>query len=623
MSKITEPKTTGVPSVEIRTVASEASVTPVSPLEPTPLDSRAILQPPRGPDGKPYVLEDTGSTWRPIETQPKYSIDDINNLTNNGLDTEKVIDYGLDALIAEKTGAPVGIEPSIPSLLDPNTELTVPGAFTRDTKLMGQQLWKYPITLYNHRMEPYELPARAVVQLCIEDDLLSWPLRGYVIIDNRSEGFERSLDINSAHFFRTDARDEIHIKLWPEVEQGVLPDKIWKIDLQAVIYDIEDLPHTDLASKLKKVYFWDKKFQYLLEKNIQWSTSTGKRYVSAPCPAPISQATDYDRSMFTGEAIASILAEAGYESYIDLTRWDWGKTKILFTAKADQTIWDCIQYILDLHLSVENNDNCLLEWDRGDKVWTLLPVWKIFEQSTKNRYEPGDLQIEHMFIEEPVGDSLEDIVPNKAPLDLDVSYVRDIKSDDFNRITNYRFSQTSGLDNAKAFLTTPVYSHWHKKKQFDTDAKENEISYVKNMYFAKNYVERLFSADKYPVMSMNRTKTEQKTVEPLFSPVSTIEPVNDRRTRSTQGRGKILYTGLFLNQNLSIRVIGSTHRLAGTFIGVDRVRTSSDTLYDYQLCGQYFVTNVKHIIQHQKYVNDIVMVKVHAHKSLPVNEGVE
>jgi hypothetical protein len=228
-----------------------------------------------------------------------------------------------------------------------------------------------------------------------------------------------------------------------------------------------------------------------------------------------------------------------------------------------------------------------------------------------------------MFFEEGMADGNVAISPPKAPLDLGSSTEIDIKADTFNKICNYRFSQTSGLDNAKAFLTKPVYSHWHKKKQFDVDVKENEIKTVKEQYFQKNYVEYVLSKGKYPVMTMNKTKEDQKSIDPQFSPISTLDPKNDRYVRSLDGRGKILYAGLFLNQSLAIRVVGSTHRLTGSFIGVDRTKTSSDNIYDYQLCGQYLVTNVKHIIQQQKYVNDITMIKVHAYDELPVNEGVE
>jgi hypothetical protein len=633
-SKITAIASSNATGISVKTETSQinaANATPLAPLSAPIRSTSVIVAAPKGPDGIPLILNQAGSAWIAQSNVSPYSDDLINTVTNNGTNTSEVLHNGLDNTInthlqTQTKSNLATLNP--PQVLNPQTGLgaasnieSMPGVFTADTKLLGQQLWKYNVVLFNHQQR-YTVPTRAVKVLCIEDDLLSWPLRGYVIVDSRMEGFERSQDFNMFYYLRSDARDEILVEVQPIVQKGSLPDKIWKIELEAVIYDVEDLPHADLSLKAKKLYFWDKKFQNMLEKNIQWSTSTGKRYTSPECPKPKAHASDMERSMFTGEAIASLLFEAGYESFIDFSKWNWGKSKIQFTAKADWTIWDCIQYILNQQISDDGKyDICILQWNRGDKKWNLQPVWNFFEKAGIG--SPKELQIEHMFFEENVTETTPSVSPTKAPMDMGVSYEKDIKSADYNKITNYRFSQTSGLDNSKAFLTRPVYSHWHKNKQFDVDAKENEIKYVKEKYFKKNYVEYVLSPGKYPVMTMNKTKEFQKSIDPQFSPISTLDPKNDRYARSLDGRGKILYAGLFLNQNMVIRMNGSTHRLAGTFIGVDRAKTSSDTTYDYQVCGQYLVTNVKHIIQQQKYVNDITMVKVHAYEALPVNEGVE
>ncbi|MDD4110020.1 MAG: hypothetical protein PHS54_00540 [Clostridia bacterium] len=639
-SKITTPNSSNLIGLNIKSEVNQINsnnATPLSPINAPIKNTSSILTPPKGPDGNDLILNDTGTAWIVPAKKATYTEEQINNVTNNGVNTSDVLHRGLDAVISEQSNIPNNSLENFspPQILNPpttnissggSTSDSTPNIFTADTKLIGQQLWKYKVVLFNHSQKEYEVPTRAIKILCVEDDLLSWPLRGYIIVDNRMEAFERAQDFNQFYYLRSDARDEILVEMQPIVEKGVLPDKIWKIELEGVIYDVEDLAHSDMTLKAKKLYFWDKKFQNLLEKNTQWCTSTGKRYTSytgnPPCPKPIAHATDLERSMYTGEALASLLYEAGYEKYIDFDKWNWGKSKIQFTAKADWTIWECMQYILSQQISDDGKyDICILDWNRGDKKFNLTPVWKFFEKAGVS--EPKELQIEHMFFEENVSEDIEVITPSKAPLDLNVSFTKDIKADEFNKIRNYRFSQTSGLDNSKAFISRPVYSHWHKKKQFDVDAKENEIKNVKEKYFKKNYVEYVLSPGKYPVMAMNKTKTEQKSIDPQFSPISTLDPKNDRYVRSLDGRGKILYAGLFLNQNLVIRMTGSTHRLAGTFIGVDRAKTTSETIYDYQICGQYLVTNVKHIIQQQKFVNDITMVKVHAYDKLPVNEGIE
>jgi hypothetical protein len=628
-----------------------------------------ITSPPRAPDGSRQTRGGgLGNVYRPVQTAPRYSAELINQITNNGLDTSSILNNGLNAAIQDAinqssgTTSAGGLTPQSQALLagggaagptagnvnNPPVTLNpeasggggggggfglaaagppVPPAIaaTDNVKLIGQQLWEYPIKLFNHTRE-FDIPAHAVIQLCIEDDFLSWPLRGYVIVDSKMEGFERNKDPDACYLIRSDARDEIKVDLRPVIEKGELPDELWRIELEGVVYDVEDIYVANMTGKLKKLYFWDKKFQYLLERNLQWSTATGKRYTqytnNPPCPKPVAHATDLQRSMFTGEAIASLLCEAGYEKYIDFDKWDFGKGRINFVAKADWSVWDCIQYILEQQISSDGtNDICILQWNRGDKKWNMLPMWRLFDLAGNSA--PKELQVEHMFIEENVGEADPILSPYKAPYSNDESVLIDVKSDDYNRIKTYKFSQTSGLDNSKAFLSKPVYSHWHRKKQFDTDAKENEIAYVKEEYFKKNYVEKLLSPGKYPVMTMNQSKELQKSIDPQFSVISTIEPENDRVIRSLDGRGKILYAGLFLNQNMMITQPGSTHRNAGTFIGVDRTSTDSDTLFDWQLCGQYFVTHVVHKIQHQKYNNDITMIKVHAYDDLQINEDIE
>jgi len=505
------------------------------------------------------------------------------------------------------------------------TDPTVNISVTNAAKMIGQQLWNIKVTFRNHIQE-YDLATHAIKLLEIDESDDTWPLRGSIVVDNRLEGFERST-IGDEYFYhvRGDARDEIDIEIWPTLD-GDYPDEIWKIDFKGVIYDVEDLPHEDMTTKVKKFYFWDKRFEMMNEKVPEWSTATGERrsWFKAPdTPTlPIAHASDEERSMYTGDAIASLLIEAGYEDLIDQDKWDRGSSRILFNAKSGMTIHECIKYIESKHICENTYDiSAGLHFLRGEQKFTLRSYGKLFELAGRGSDTPGELQREHLFFEEYGQDgSPASTSPYKAPYLTSKSTTNDIKMGEYNTILSYRFSQTAGLDNAKAFLTRPVYSHYHKGKQFQVDIQENEISNVKE-YFKKHYVEKLLGND-YPVMTLNRTKTEEMSIEPCFSPSSTLDPVEDRLSRGAEGRAKTLYAGIFLNQTLTARLQGSTHRIAGTFIAVDRLTEESDTNYDYQLCGQYYVAKVKHILRHQKYINEVVLVKVHAYDELKNNEDV-
>jgi len=497
----------------------------------------------------------------------------------------------------------------------------------------NEQAYKLSFIFDNSQQEKYNLNPQYVVQWCLETDLLTWPLRGYVIVRSQWEAFEKSETPDWFYHIRSDSRDKLTIKLEvkPIPLQGV-PDtdpEIWDFEVNAVIYDVEDLSTPNKELKMKKLYFWDEKFQFLQEKRIQWCTATGKRYKSPQPKDPIAHASDIDKSMLTGEAVWSLLVEAGYEEYIDITKWNWGKSKINYTTKSNWSIWENIQYILKHHISDINDDICILQWNRGRKKWTLMPFNEIFVQA--GHASPGPLQREHLIFEDGVselGDKetrRQDVKPSpwKAPWIDDPTWDIDIKSVNNSTILSYRFSQTSGLDSSTAWNTKPVYSHWHTKKQFDVDVRENEIAQIRDNHIKPQYIEdKLLYEEIYPVMTLNQTRMTEYNIDPQFSPVVTLGYENDRPIRSLYGKGKVLYSAIFLNQCMTVRLLGASYRTAGTFTGVDRTYESSDTDFDYQLCGQYLVTNVKHIFQLNRYVTDLTMVKIHAYKTLQDNEDI-
>jgi Na+-transporting NADH:ubiquinone oxidoreductase subunit NqrF len=84
----------------------------------------------------------------------------------------------------------------------------------------------------------------------------------------------------------------------------------------------------------------------------------------------------------------------------------------------------------------------------------------------------------------------------------------------------------------------------------------------------------------------------------------------------------MLYASLFLNGCLFYQMEGATIRRAGRFVGIDR-ETYTDNTLDYKLCGQWFVTAVKHNFFRNVYVNQITAVKNYAHTSLKLKTDVD
>lgn len=510
-----------------------------------------------------------------------------------------------------------------------NTPINATGAGT--TKLAGTQMWDIKVEINNHINPPYVFPTAAILQLAFEEDLMSWPYKGYLVYKNPFEGLERSFQNNGAgeelYLYRMDGRDEITFSVKPlfddENEAAQFSEKIWNINANFVIYDTEDPPASNVANKAKKIFFWDKRYQLMLEKNIQWSTATAKENKEIKKAKSISQGTDDQRRMFTGDAIKSLLTAVGFGEYIDEENWSRGATKVFYTSSNTSTVADDLKWLLHNHID-ESGDICIFKVDRGTGLWQLVPVQSFFKKAGKTPEAPGELQIEHLFLEDEFGDprgSIETVqpatTPLRAPILSEPSFEKDIKLNEYNKIHTYEFVDMAGLDNAKALVSSPVQRYSPIYKQFNIDVVNNEINNVKE-FFKKKYTQELLPGPQgYPLFTLNQTKIKQHTLVPLLD-------VSCGRNffESYSGRSRILFASLFLNECISVRLLGSTHRIAGTFIGIDNL-TGSQSKWDDKVCGQWFVVNVKHIFYHNQYVTDLTAVKVNAYSNLNIKEDVD
>lgn len=493
-------------------------------------------------------------------------------------------------------------------------------------KLTQGQKWNIEVMFNNHNssQKKYQMSPNHILELAIEDDILDWPTKGYLIYQNKQEGIERNIN-DQAWYYRMDARDELTIKVKPlfiEDSDITFPPEIWEMGFEFVIYDVEDLPASNIETKAKKIYFWDKRYQMMMDKNIQWSTATTSFNTNLKGKKP-AQATDDERSMFTGDAIRALLIDAGFGEWIaDFIYWDKGKAKILYTSPSEYSIIDDLKYLLKIHLS-SDGDICLFNKDRASQKWQLRPMNKIFDKAGKAANEPGDLQLEHFFFEDQIYGT-KNTTPFKAPYSREISGEKDIKLTGYNTIHTYQFVDMSGLDNEKVLNSKPVYWYDNSKKQFGVDFKDNEVLNVREKFKSK-YVDKLLGENPTPLFTINYTKTSQYNIDPQFV-FSSATSTTSKDMRSLFGMGKILFGGLFLNECISFRVLGSTHRIAGMFAGIDRLSNKAlngEEKFDNKICGQWFITNVKHIWKLNKYVNDVILIKIHSYDEMNINEDVE
>ena len=527
----------------------------------------------------------------------------------------------------------------------------------------GNQLWDVKITLKNHTDYKWTLPSAVAPQLVIESDLLSWPVKGYLTYHNPNdmvetisketieearegvnhetessdadakkiaEAMAESLELSEKfavnddiYKFRMDARDEVIIEIKPIDGDNEFPEDIWASRYHFVVYDTRDNDSANLDKKTKTLFFWDMRYQMMLEKNIEFSTAT---IASVNFNKPVSKLTNTQRSLSTGIALKELLKAANFGDSIDEENWDVGLNTILYTSPANSTVADDVQNILKFHIS-SNGDKCIFYFNKtlGDfGKWQLISIHDFFAKAGKTSDEPGELQREHFFIQ-----NLNDIEMNKSTSPWKSPYTekqdtrKDIKIDFYNNIRSYKFVDMAGIDNAKVINNKPVFWSDRRKKIFGVDFKMNNIETAKET-FGKLYANELFSATpgNTPIlMTLNQTKIKGYNTDPQFTWASRGNG-NNALSRSIHGLGKILFGSVFLNECIKFSVLGAMHRYPGTFIAIEKLNIADNTL-DNKLCGQWFVTNVKYIMFYGKFATEITAVKIHSYENLKISEAVE
>jgi hypothetical protein len=131
-------------------------------------------------------------------------------------------------------------------------------------------------------------------------------------------------------------------------------------------------------------------------------------------------------------------------------------------------------------------------------------------------------------------------------------------------------------------------------------------NYIDNVYKTGNNNEKLF------LISLDKDK-KSKNIKPTFSLYG-----DNKQIRQSSGLQKLLYLGLFHNMAINFRTLGLTSREPGRFISIDKTDGVEDGIFEDKFYGQWFIINVKHVIESELYYNDITAVKIHRFNTLPL-----
>lgn len=509
---------------------------------------------------------------------------------------------------------------------------------------------------------PFLIPTKFIEEISIEEVLEDWNYNGYITIDTSFEILERGFNvqdipdankikdpymlrkIKEPYMLRSDGRNRLYIKIYPlstDPETGDTAksdERIvqnWEMVYNAVIYNIEDLPTEKSNSKLRRFYFWDERYQVLLERNMEWSTSTHGTNGGA-------NSKDIDRTMPISYAIKSIIKTAASNTYAisdnfgeqsnsnpqeigndtgaindvqiglefsDLARfspeWDGGidditQGNILYTSPANCTAIDDLDYMLSL-FRCEDGSPGVLTLDRfsveGGKRFSLISFKNIIKKAEEN-------QIEHLMINDLIDPNTSHFAraPEFRPEErkTDVNFTSTYASN----IDKYQFHQMSPMDDLQ-LVNSPVHNFNFEQNEFRIFHKKNSI---KNLISeAKSiFEEGLYSfkngGSGQVLLNFNKTKSEGLMTKNVLIP-QTFFPQDYSLIKN-------LYNFLLLNQSIYFSVNGLTIRTPGKFIYIDRPNVSEDkNAFDDRFLGQWMITKVVHRFTKSSYTTDVIAIK--------------
>lgn len=496
------------------------------------------------------------------------------------------------------------------ALLTPINSATSP----TNTYLIDSQQMEILITFENEDGISYPMSKGNIVSLILEDTLLEWYVQGTLTYRNDFEFFEKNYKQNPDSSTRTpyykytnDARDGLKIKIRPLISSDTvnLPEKTWTMDYDFVIYDMHDIDTGSNTEKLKKIFFWERKYQLFSESNIEFSTA--QFAITKQLTSP-SQMSDEQRSMYTGDAIKQFIKSVlGTNEIFSTTLWNRGSSKINYVSSSIMNAKEDLEFLLAYHTSNDNggdlNDVCVLRDDRFTGEWQLIPLHKLFELSTDGK-NAGAWQLEHFYLQEQTTSTVP-AVPC-APIDTTDALNKDIYLGQYSTIDSYQYVDMAGIDNAGQLQSRTVHSHDKRGKTFFVEKDAHSIGATQD-FFKNNYAAKLFTKTSMPqpMFQTNSTKTNN------IANIHSYSTIKSSQGRMAAGRNISLKSALFLNTCINFKCKGSTHRQAGRFVAIDKQTGMNDTFFDGKILGQWLAVKVNHIFTGDSYENELTAVKIH------------
>lgn len=492
---------------------------------------------------------------------------------------------------------------------------------------IGDTYYTFNIQLVNSDGNNVGIKFGSIVDFGITDSITNFCAEGYLIFRNDLDALESvqsvSTDVRgmpenafSPYVFRGDGRDLLVVNIKPAISvddgdpvntMGQDTNSNFALNYIFSIHNTEDIISENKDMKLKKLYLHEQSFQILNEKNAYYTTGKIKNGGNSPVGT-----SNGERSIETGEAIRTLLSEVlSKDTNTQQTfaaDWDVGSSKIFYSSPANNKAIDDLYYLLDYHVSSEENDYspALLRKEKNN-TWYLIPLTKLF----KTAYYKGNESIgnlggsnlaENFIIAKPnSGDSPPLTGPERNP---QASLFAN-NFPDYSYAEN--FENAGMMSDASTFGVTThmVHNYDPSTKTFSIDITDNNINDSMKLYKRSFVQTQKGVAGNSPGQNfpLNQIKSQNKNINHVFNP----NP--DQNIRLNSGRNKILLNTVFNNNTIAFRTRGNTVRQPGKFITLERKDFANNSTYDNKIYGTYLVVRVDHVFKNDQYYNYMVCTK--------------
>lgn len=500
--------------------------------------------------------------------------------------------------------------------------------------------YRFTVFLLNQDGAAVRIRRGSIDELVIEDDILDWYHKGHITFQNPEDVIERSNSILSGnqakstlrktvpYKFRGDCRDLLYVVFEPLLGHGsdereitgTLDSPTYTMKFLFTVYATEDvIAPGGPRQKMQKMYFHDYRYQLMREKNLYYSTAKSYTSVSENTNMlniDISQRNNDRREKYTGEIIQDILKrslpEIDTENMFSF-HWNFGGSKMLYTTPSDNKAIDDLEYILSNHVSTNESGNqpCIFRLERFTDRWELLPLSEYFKRSTYNG-GPGPLQTEHFLLSVATEVDVKDVPPPRKTFGRDVhTPAINYHFTDLSVVSDYVFSEISGVDCQDLLNTTVVHRVDFEGKNFNIDIKNHHIKNI-HQDFQNLLIDHTYGGSSgHGTLAWLSDTTRDNNYN------IRVVPGPDDKTRALScGRNKTLLAGMLIGNTIQFNVRGEPSRRAGVWIALDKDTNYRDNDYESKVLGQYFVTRAVHRFDNNNgYTNSIMGVKPYFYNS--------